>query len=104
MPPFPRPDNLLFSGFSSQRSIFAQALALSSTETVARLKLCSVPPPYGTTGSEVPLIMTRGTERGGRQIIVFGIAAPTAAIAAIRSPKAHPRRKLMNPPSDRPAA
>src|SRR5271169_2939637 len=104
MPPLALGGNLLFSGFSAQRSIFAHALALSSTEIVARLRLCSVPPPYGTTGSDVPLIITSGTGREGRQIIVFGIAAPTAAIAAIRSLRAHPTRRLIKPPSDRPTA
>src|ERR1035441_3446694 len=104
MPPFALGEILLFSGFSSQRSIFAQALALSSTESVARLRLCSVPPPYETTGSEVPLIITAGSGRVGRQIIVFGIAAPTAAIAGIRSPNAQPTRMLMKPPSESPTA
>src|SRR5207245_9632956 len=48
-------------------------------------RLCSVPPPYGTTGSDVPLIITTGTGRVGKQIIVFGMAAPTGAIAAMPS-------------------
>jgi len=43
----------------AQRSILAQALALSSAETIGSSRLCSVPPPWGTTGSDVPLIDTR---------------------------------------------
>src|ERR1019366_1031662 len=102
MPPFSCAFNLVWVGFSAQRSIFAHAFALSSTETTGSLRLCSVPPPYGTTGSDVPLIITTDTGRVGKQTIVFGMAAPTGAIAAIRSAIAHPTFIAMNPPHDSP--
>src|SRR5579862_1893307 len=102
MPPFSRAGNLLFSGLSLQRSIFDQSFALSSADRTATLRLCSVPPPYGTTGSEVPLIINIGTGREGKQIIVFGMSAPTAAAAATRSLRPQPALKLISPPSDSP--
>src|ERR1700733_2196173 len=102
--PFACAGNLLFSGFSSQRSIFAHDFALSSADRVERLMLCSVPPPYGTTGSDVPFTITQGTRRVGEQLMVLGIAAPTVPPAAMRSLIAHPTRRLIKPPSDSPSA
>src|SRR5579863_6528237 len=96
--------NLAWAGFSPQWSILAQVLTLSSADKVATLRLCSVPPLYGTTGSDVPSIITSATGRDGRQIIVFGVVAPIVATAAMRSLKAQATRWLMNPPSDKPAA
>ena len=52
----------------------------------------------------MPLIITTGTGREGKQIIDLGMAAPTGAIAAIRSAMAHPTLMAMNPPSERPVA
>jgi hypothetical protein len=50
----------------------------------------------------VPLIITTDTGRVGKQTIVFGLAAPIGAIAAIRSAIAHPTFIAMNPPHDSP--
>ena len=52
----------------------------------------------------VPAMNSAGTGREGRQIMVFGIDAAMLATAAMRSLSAHPSRRLMNPPSDNPAA